>query len=187
MAKWHTLLLFHIRCDNVWYWQKYSVFTVTFVTTLFHRIQMAMTYYGCFSTGAAAGVWLSNASGYPQLLAYWLRVSHMSLQWILEMWAIAQRNGCRAKYRWFPLFNATKLGWRPILECRAVTLPRHDQPLVGRSSLYCGDMWRRYCCLTSFFPSPTELCDGAQMAIFCILYFQRAACSKFQTCILNSH
>ena len=35
--------------------------------------------------------------------------------------------------------------------------------------------------------SPTKLCDGAKMAIFCILYFQRAACSTFQTCILNSH
>jgi len=39
--------------------------------------------------------------------------------------------------------------------------------------------------------SPTKLCDGAQMAIFgdffCVLYLQRAACSTFQTCILNSH
>jgi len=25
------------------------------------------------------------------------------------------------------------------------------------------------------------------MAIFCVLYLQRAACSAFQTCILNSH
>jgi len=51
--------------------------------------------------------------------------------------------------------------------CRAVTLPRREtswnllgcpkltkgsQPLEGRSSPYCKDMWRRYCCLTSFFP-----------------------------------
>jgi len=39
--------------------------------------------------------------------------------------------------------------------------------------------------------SPTKLCDGAQMAnswrLFCVLYFQRAACSTLQTCILNSH
>jgi len=35
--------------------------------------------------------------------------------------------------------------------------------------------------------SRTKLCDGAQMANFCILYFQRASCSKFQTCILNLH
>ena len=34
---------------------------------------------------------------------------------------------------------------------------------------------------------PTKLCDGAEMAIFCVLYLQRAACSRFQTCILNSH
>jgi len=39
--------------------------------------------------------------------------------------------------------------------------------------------------------SPTKLCDGAQMAnfwqLFCVLYFQLASCSSFQTCILNSH
>jgi len=83
-----------------------------------------------------------------------------------RMWAYAQRYGRPAKYRWRPLFNAAKFGWRPLLECRAVTLPRHEtrwnlqgcpklanrsQPLVGRSSPYYEDMWRRYRCLTSFF------------------------------------
>ena len=29
--------------------------------------------------------------------------------------------------------------------------------------------------------------DGKFLAIFCILYFPRAACSTFQTCILNLH
>ena len=29
--------------------------------------------------------------------------------------------------------------------------PNRSQPLVGRSSPYCGDIWRRYCCLISFF------------------------------------
>jgi len=75
--------------------------------------------------------------------------------------------GRPAEYRWRSLFNAAKFGWRPLLQCRAVTQPRREtcwnlqgcpklpdrfQPLVGRSSSYCGDMWRRYCCLTSFFP-----------------------------------
>ena len=68
--------------------------------------------------------------------------------------------------RWRPLFNAARFGWCPLLECRAVTLPRRktrwnlqgcpklanrSQLLVGRSSPYYHDMWRRYCCLTSFF------------------------------------
>jgi len=80
------------------------------------------------------------------------------------MWANAQRDGRPAEYRWRPLFNAAEFGWCPLLECRAVTLPRREtgwnlqgcpkvtkrsQPLVGRSSPYYGDMWRRYCC---FFP-----------------------------------
>jgi len=79
----------------------------------------------------------------------------------------AQRDGHPAKHRWRPLFNAAKFSWRPLLECRAVTLPRSEtrwnlqgcpkltkqsQTLISRSSPYCGDMWRRYCCLTSFFP-----------------------------------
>ena len=108
------------------------------------------------------------------------------------MWANAERDGRPAEYRWRPLFNAAKFGWRPLLECGAVMLPRRktgwklqgcpklanrSQPLVGRSSPYYQDMWRRYCCLTSCFSdcrympqfrrsSPTKLCDGAKMAIF---------------------
>ena len=72
-----------------------------------------------------------------------------------RMWANAQRDGRPAEYRWRPLFNAAKFGWRPLLKCRAVTLPRREtrwnylgcpkltkrsQPLVGRSSPYCEDM-----------------------------------------------
>jgi len=38
------------------------------------------------------------------------------------MWANAQRDGFPVEYRWRPVFNAAKFGWRPLLECRAVTL-----------------------------------------------------------------
>jgi len=83
------------------------------------------------------------------------------------MWANAQRHGRPAEYRWCPLFNAAKFGWRQLLECRAVTLPRREshwnlqgcpklanrsQPLGGRSSPYYENMWGSYRCLTSFFP-----------------------------------
>jgi len=82
------------------------------------------------------------------------------------MWANAQRDGHPAEHRWRPLFSAAKFGWRPLLDCGAVTLPRCDtrwnmmgcpkptnrsQPLVGRNSPYCKDIYRRYCCLTIFF------------------------------------
>jgi len=30
-------------------------------------------------------------------------------------------------------------------------LPDGSQPLVSRSSPYCGDIWRTYCCLIKFF------------------------------------
>jgi len=56
-------------------------------------------------------------------------------------------------------------------------LVNRSQPLVGQSSPYCRDMWRTYCCLTSFFSdyqfvpwlrryNPTKLCNGAQVEIF---------------------
>jgi len=134
-----------------------------------------------------------------------------------RMWANAQCDGRPAEHRWRPLFNAAKFGWRPLLDCRAVTLLRRDtrwnmmgcprpanrsQPLVGQSSPYCRDIWRRYYCLTSFFFPIVDMClsceDIARQSCamvlrwwflhhFCVLYFQRAACSTFQTCILNSH
>ena len=134
---------------------------------------------------------------------------------ITRMRANAQRDGCPSEYRWRPLFNAAKFGWRPILDYRAVTLPRREtrwnlqgcpklpdrsQPLVGRSSPYYGNMWRRYSCLIIFSDcryvlqlrrySSTKLCDGAQMAIFddfLRLVFSARPCSIYQTCILNSH
>jgi len=65
----------------------------------------------------------------------------------LEVWTNAQRDGRPAEYRWHPLLNAAKFGWRPLLECRAVMLTRcethwnllgcpkltnRSQPLMGR-------------------------------------------------------
>ena len=109
-----------------------------------------------------------------------------------RMWANAQRDGRPAEYRWRRLFNAAKFGWRPLLECRAVTLQRRQtrwnlqgcpkltkgsQPLVGRCSPYCKDMWGRCCCLISFFPI-VDACltckDIAQQSCadgdFCIIF-----------------
>jgi len=43
-----------------------------------------------------------------------------------RMWANAQRDGHPAEYRWRPLFNAVKFGRRPLLRCRALTLPRRE-------------------------------------------------------------
>jgi len=62
--------------------------------------------------------------------------------------------------------TSCKCGWPPVNDVAAVTKPRREtrwnllgcpklanrsQPLMGRSSSYCGDTWRKYCCLTSFF------------------------------------
>jgi len=63
--------------------------------------------------------------------------------------------------------HPAKFCWPPISDVGAVTKPRREtgwnllgcpklpnpsQALVGQSSPYCEDIWRRYCCLTSFFP-----------------------------------
>ena len=106
---------------------------------------------------------------------------------------------------WRPLFNEATFDWLPLLECRAVTLsrretcwnlqecpklPNRSQPLVGGSSPYYEDVWRRYCCLIRQI-QPDKVVrwcrNGIFLRHFCVLYFQRAACSTFWTCILNSH
>ena len=122
-----------------------------------------------------------------------------------RMWANAKRDGRPAEYRWRPLFSAAKFGWRPLLECRAVTLPRREirwnlqgvpqttGPILAASRPKFTVLWghhvfsncryvpqlRRY--------NPTTLYDDSLMAIFGVLYFQRAACSTLLTCILNLH
>jgi len=62
------------------------------------------------------------------------------------MWANAQRDGHPAEYRWFPLFNAA-IWLMPTsrVPCSNAAKMRNPlklaQPLVGRSSPYCKDMW----------------------------------------------
>ena len=83
----------------------------------------------------------------------------------IRMWANAQRDGRPAKYRWRRLFNAAvwltptirvpcsnaAKTWKPLKFAGVPKLANRSQPLVGRSSPYYEDMWRRYRCLTSFF------------------------------------
>ena len=115
--------------------------------------------------------------------------------------------GRPAEYRWRPLFNAAVWLCSNAAKTRnslkfagCPKLANGSQPLVGRSSPYYEDMWRRYWSLTCFFPIVDTClsCEGRPMArqscamvprwqFFCVLYFQRAACSTFQTCILNLH
>ena len=73
--------------------------------------------------------------------------------------------GRPAEYRWRPLFNAavwltptTRLPCSNTAKTRnplklqgCPKLANGSQSLAGRSSPYCVDMWKRYCCLTSFF------------------------------------
>jgi len=87
-----------------------------------------------------------------------------------RMWANAQRGGRPVEYRWRPLFDALKFGWRPLRVTRSNAakkrkplkfagvpkLANRSQPSVGRSSPCCEDIWRRYRCLTSFFYSAPQ-------------------------------
>ena len=72
-----------------------------------------------------------------------------------RMWTNAQRDGCPAEYRWRPLFdaavwltpttrvpcsNAAKMR-NPLKVAGVHKLTKRSQPLVGRSSRYCKDMW----------------------------------------------
>jgi len=59
------------------------------------------------------------------------------------MWANAQRDGRPAEYKWRPLFNAAKFGSRPLIKCRAVTLPRRDsQVYYVNKYTFVQNFWR---------------------------------------------
>jgi len=47
------------------------------------------------------------------------------------MWPNAQRDGRPAEYRWRPVLNAAKFGFRPLLDCRAVTMPIGEHKTCG--------------------------------------------------------
>jgi len=92
--------------------------------------------------------------------------------------------------------HRAKFGWPPSSAVAAVTklrcdtdwnylgcpkLPVRSQPLVGRSSPYCGNMWTRFYCLTNFFPI-VDMCLSCEdiadkvvpwcaNGVFCVLYF----------------
>jgi len=54
-----------------------------------------------------------------------------------RMWANAQRDGRPAEYRWRPVLNAAKFGSRPLLECRAVTLPIGERKTWRTQTEFC--------------------------------------------------
>ena len=128
------------------------------------------------------------------------------------MWANVQSDDHPAEYRWRPLFNAAVwLTPSTRVPCSNAAKTRNPLKLAGvpqanetisaasrpKFTILQGHVGQLLL-LNKFFSdcryvpqlqkySPTKWCDGAQMAIFWVLHFQRAACSMFQTCILNSH
>jgi len=85
-----------------------------------------------------------------------------------RMWANAQHDGRPAEYRWDPLFNAAKFGWRPLPECHAVTLPR----LKAR--------WNKLGCrkLAVSGPRFTILCGHVEeILLFNQLFFRLSICA----------
>jgi len=130
------------------------------------------------------------------------------------MWANAQRDGHPAEYRWCrPLLNATV--WlmpttrvpcsnaakkRNLIKFAGV--PQTPEPISAASgpkfTILSGDVEEVLLFNKFLFPIVDKYLSCEDMArhscamvsrwrFFCVLYFQRAACSTFQTCTLNSH
>jgi len=105
------------------------------------------------------------------------------------MWTNAQRDGRPAEYRWRPLFNAAKCGWRPLLECHAVTLPRSEnhwifagvpqtrQRISAVSKPKFTILWghvEEVSCLTRFFPI-VDICLSCEVTA-------RQSCAMVPNC-----
>ena len=128
------------------------------------------------------------------------------------MWANAQRDGRPVEYRWRPLFNAavwltptTRVPYSNATKTRnplkLAGVPQTNEPISAASRPTFTILWGHVedmLLLNKFFPI-VDMClnfeDIARQScgmvprwrFFCVVYFQRAACSTFQTCILNSH
>ena len=55
------------------------------------------------------------------------------------MWATAHHDGRPAEYRWrpIPVLNAAMFGSRPLLDCRAVTVPTGQRKTWKTQSEFC--------------------------------------------------
>jgi len=131
------------------------------------------------------------------------------------MWANAQRDGRPVEYRWRPLFNAA-VWMMPTtrVPCSNAAKTRNPLKLLGvpqtnetisapsgpNFTILCGHV-EEILLLNKFFPI-VDICrscediarqfvgwcqDGDFWRLFWVWHLQRAACSTFQTCILNSH
>jgi len=54
-----------------------------------------------------------------------------------RMWANTKRDGRPAEYRWRPVLNVAKFVSRPLLDCRAVTLPIGERKTWRTQSEFC--------------------------------------------------
>jgi len=133
----------------------------------------------------------------------------------LEMWANAQRDGRPAEYRWRPLFNAefwmmptTRVSCSNAAKTRnplkLPEVPQTNETISAASGPNFTILWRHVeeiLTLNKVFPI-VDTCRSCEdivrqscgmvprwrfLATFWVLHLQRAACSTFQTCILNSH
>ena len=133
------------------------------------------------------------------------------------MWANAQRDGHPAEYRWRPLFNAAKVWLTPSTRVPCSNdaktrkplkfdgVPQTNEKISAASGPKFTILWghvEEILLLNKFF-FQLSICDLVAkiqpdrvvrrctdcdfLHHFCILYFQRVACSTFQTCILNLH
>jgi len=87
-------------------------------------VEMPHLYTGCLLPAPSPQNWRQSSvfcPGYRVCMSVRLSADNVNPT---RMWANAQRDGRPAEHRWRPLFNAAKFGWRSLLDCCAVTLPR---------------------------------------------------------------
>jgi len=135
---------------------------------------------------------------------------------LLEMWASAQRDGRPAEYRWRLLFNAavwltptTRVPCSNAAKTRNPLklpgVPQTNETITTASGPKFTILWghvEEILLLNKFFLPIVNTClssediarqicamvpSGDFWRLFWVLHLQRAACSTFQICILNSH
>jgi len=132
-----------IQAQTMWKWRQRNVapihrHQICFIKMQLHRLRLDKVLHTiCFKIlGSIFHSWMPLNLTHLCHIIYWHYVyaifktstihMNMIIRHKLEMWANAQRDGRPSGCRWRPVFNAANFGSRPLLECRAVTLPRRE-------------------------------------------------------------
>ena len=107
-----TILPLHTTISSLWH----SEVEFGWITRTYPELLQRSTVLDSVNNNVVRTMWSTD----------YHHTNSLAISLTTRIWTNAQRDGRPAEHRWRRLFNAAKFGSCPVLECRAVTLPRRE-------------------------------------------------------------